>query len=69
MTQQYRNVNISEEQAHVYYALLMCSDPYPGGETDKLISNDTADTIARYFGFVNWVEHYHALENNKGAAE
>lgn len=67
MPQEYRNINISEEQAHEYYSLLMQSDPYPGNKDSNDIAVSMADSIALAFGFNNWVEHYHHFSSGNQA--
>ena len=59
MPQQHRNVNISEEQAHEYYSLLMQSEPYPGDKANNEIAVSMADSIALAFGFNDWIAHQH----------
>ena len=59
--QEYRNVNLSEEEVHEYHSLLMQSDPYPGGEPGNTIATTTADSMAIAFGFPDWVTHYHSF--------
>ena len=59
--QAYRNINLSEEQVHEYYSLLMQSDPYPGDPSGNEIAVTTADAMATAFGFPDWVTHYHSF--------
>ena len=50
---------MNEQQLIALLEWRMCSDPWPGGDREKV--DELLDELSRLFGFAYWVNAYHEL--------